>query len=198
MKSIARIFVSDSTVFLLPAVLLLSACSPSPLAIQTAIAQTQAAWTPTAAPTPTVQPTGTSTGADLYASMWTHCILGDTMTTQYYDQLLQQRTCIYGVIARKTEMPGGGTIYAIFPLNKPVIFLIVAPAPKKLREAFPNAPGVLTNADVGDCIAALGCPSSIEGSGNQFIATDVLDIPQLVSALGASNSTVQEMITVCN
>jgi len=41
--------------------ILLTACAPSEQAIQTSIAQTQAAWTPTASPAPTLIPTSTAT-----------------------------------------------------------------------------------------------------------------------------------------
>ena len=171
-------------------VIMLSACAPSPSALQTAIAETQAAWTKTPSPTSTPIPTATP------EALWVHCILGNTMTQQYYDSLLLQRICVYGVITDKVETETG-TLYNIFPSDKPITFLIVVRVQEELEKVFPGATGILTNADVGDCIVIIGYPARLEGGGPQFLGVDVRDIPQLTAELGASNSTVQEITGLC-
>ena len=177
--------------FLFPILLLLSACSPSVSAVETAIAQTQLAWTATPAPTFTPMPTSTP------ESVWGHCLLGKSMTTQFYDSLLEQRTCIYGVITDKKEFEDGGKLYNIYPSDKPITFLIVVRAGQVFEDLFPNALGILTTADVGDCIVVIGYPQRFEDGGPQFIGADVRDISQLTSELGSTNPIVQEITTLC-
>ena len=172
--------------------LILSACAPSPSSIQTAIVQTQATWTKTPIPRSTPRPTTTP------ESLWSHCVLGNTMTRQYYDQLLQQRTCIYGVITKKDEIKDtGDMIYNIYPLDKPITYLILVREYKVLQENFPGATGILTTADVGNCIVVIGYPSQFDDGSPVFLGIDVRDIPLLVGELGATNPSVQEITTLC-
>ena len=119
------------------------------------------------------------------------------MTKQYYDQLLLQRTCIYGIITDKVETETGATIYNIYPPDEPITFLIVVNEQQELEKTFPGVSGILTTADVGDCIVIIGYPTRVEDSGPQFLGVDVRDIPQLTSELGAANSTVQEISSFC-
>jgi hypothetical protein len=185
-------------------IFLLSACAPSESALQTAIAQTQAAvasthaaWTKTPAPTSTPIPTATPVPTATAESLWSHCLLGNTMTKQYYDQLLLQRTCVYGVITKKDEIEGVGTVYNIYPIDKPITYLIVVSEQKALEESFPGAVGILTTADVGDCIVVVGYPSRLDDGSSMFLGVDVRDVPQLISELGSAHPTVQEITTLC-
>jgi len=172
------------TRFLLFVILLLSACAPSPSTVETAIAQKQLAWTPTPVPTSVSTPT---------ASPWNLCILGKTMTPQYFDQVralnafnVNKNICIYGVITKKDEIDTGDVMYNIFPLDKPITFLVTA-----------RKEGIFTTADVGDCIVVIGYPYRSEDDAPQFVSLEVTDIPQLTSKLGMSNLTVQEITSLC-
>lgn len=171
---------------------LFSACAPSPSSIQTAIVQTQVAWTKTPIPTSTPRPTVTP------ESLWSNCILGNTMTQQYYDQLLQQRICLYGAITKKDVFQDtGDTLYNIYPLEESITYLILVREYKVLQEVFPGATGILTTADVGDCIVVIGYPSRFEDGSAVFFGVDVRDVPQLIGELGANHPSVQEITALC-
>jgi hypothetical protein len=119
------------------------------------------------------------------------------MTQQYYDQLLLQRTCVYGVITKKDEIEGVGTLYNIYPSDKPITYLILVSEQKTLEENFPGADGILTTADVGDCIVVVGYPSQLDDGSPMFLGVDVRDVPQLIGELGSTDPTVQEVTTLC-
>ncbi len=169
--------------------LILPACAPSQGAIQTALAETQAAI-PT--PMPTARPTATP------ESLWSNCLLGSTMTQQYYDQLIEQRICIYGIVTKKdVDQNTGDTIYNIYPLDKPITFLILVKEINALRAFIPEATGILTTADVGDCIVTVGYPTRLDDKSPVFLGIDVRDVPQLINELGTSDPLIQEIATLC-
>jgi hypothetical protein len=137
--------------------LLFSACVPSQAdfqtAIQTAIVQTQAAWTKT--PTPTFVPSPTPTPLKCYSGG------GVIFIAQNYGAFFNQEVCIAGRITKKDVVKDYGTVYNIFPLNQEAPFLVLVR--ENLKEIKPNALGILTNADVGDCIFIIGIATLLEG-----------------------------------
>jgi hypothetical protein len=143
-------------------------------------------------PTSTLIPIPTPTPE----SVLSHCILGRTMTKQYYDQLLNQYICVYGIITTKFE--NQGTTYYDFTLpGKTVVFLISVPDLQKLHVEIPDAMGIMTTADVGDCIIATGYPTRSYETLGIFLGINVLDLPQLSSSLGFTNPTVEEVSANC-
>lgn len=142
--------------------------------------------------TPTSTPFPTSTPIPL---PWSHCVLGKTITGEYFDKASSSPynpfnadglNCIYGVITKRDEIKTKGAIYDIFPLDKPITFLVTA-----------TKDVILTTADIGDCIVVTGYPYRSADGGSQFVATEVMDIPQLTSKLGIFNPVVQEIDSLC-
>ncbi len=160
---------------------------------------------PPATPTVTPQPTATSvpttpTPIGGLLSQWRECIVGSRISQEYYNDHLLQRTCIYGVITQKGETSTGAVLYTILPTGTPVssrfFFIILVPDKSALNQAFPGALGILTQADVGECIIAIGYPSRY-GNENCFLGAEVVDLPLLTEALGATDPTVGEVRALC-
>lgn len=95
--------------------------------------------------------------------MWSNCVLGTTLTKRYLENFLLKRSCVYGVITDKTENEVGDTVFNILPLDEPIIFLTLVKEYEILREIYPGAVGILTTADVGECIVVVGYPFRTEG-----------------------------------
>lgn len=184
-------------ILLLIAATFISSCQPSQTAVQTAIAETQAAiptttLTPTAAPTQTPIPTSTP------LPWWNNCLVANTITSTQYDLLLsnQKEVCIYGVITDKSEVKDHGYIINIFPKTQTqILYLIIAnnDAYMATKNIILNNDPVLTTIGKGDCIIVYGFPT--HSYGNQFIATLVIDPVRL--ALEAKDSSVQTIISTC-
>ncbi len=97
---------------------------------------------PTDTPYPTARPISTpspaivlqpTAGAD---TLWQDCILAKSITKEYYDDRLLQRTCIFGQISWKTQPKPGVVVYMILPTGEQdrFYFGVVVPDTKNSRD----------------------------------------------------------------